>query len=115
MHFPVFEGVNRTNNDFLLLGRITLRSKSLIEKTHTSVELVQLFNLKEMCVCVIVYLSAYPAQPCCGDDSCVFPACHGGHVGERRAGVEAEASAGPVCGGSEACGLPDGTLEETPH
>lgn len=36
-------------------------------------------------------------------------------MGERRGGVEAEASAGPGCGGSEGCGLPDGILEETPH
>lgn len=68
-----------------------------------------------MCVCVSVYLSVAPARPCCGGDRCVFPACRGGRVGERRAGVVAEASAGPECGGSEGCGLPDGTLEETPH
>lgn len=36
-------------------------------------------------------------------------------MGERRGGVEGEASAGPGCGGSEVRGLPDGTLEETPH
>lgn len=36
-------------------------------------------------------------------------------MGERRGGVEGEASAGPGCGESEAHGLPDGTLEEIPH
>lgn len=66
-----------------------------------------------MCLCV--YLSACPAQPCCGGGSCVFPACRGGRGGERRGGGGGEASAGPGCGGSEGRGLPDGTLEETPQ
>lgn len=36
-------------------------------------------------------------------------------MGEKRGGVEGEASAGLGCDGSVVCGLPDGTLEETQH
>ncbi len=73
------------------------------------------FSFLKKCVPSCVYLSACPAQPCCGDGSCVFPACRGGHVEGRKGGVEGEASAGPGCGGSEGRGPQDGTLEETPQ
>lgn len=69
---------------------------------------------KETCA-LRVHLSAYLAQSGCGDGSCVFPACREGRVGERRAAVEGVASAGLGYGASEARGLPDGTLEETPY
>lgn len=60
-----------------------------------------------------MYLCACLGQPCCGDDSCVFPACREARVVERRGGVEGEASEGPGCGGSEGRGLLDATLEKT--
>lgn len=58
-----------------------------------------------------MYLCACLGQPCCGDDSCVSPACREGHAEERRGGVGGEASAGLGCGGSEGRGSLDGTLE----
>lgn len=62
-----------------------------------------------------VHLNASLAHSCCGDGSCAFPACRGGHVGERRAGAEGGVSATRGCDGSGRAGLPDATLEETPH
>lgn len=62
-----------------------------------------------------VYLSVCLAPSCCGDGSCVFPACRGVRVGVKRGGVEGEVFAGLRCGGSEGHGPPDGTLEDTAH
>ena len=117
MHFPIFfRGcLSNTSNHFLLLGTMKLSNNSLIEKQVTiTFFLVEISPAPEN-VCLCVHLRAGPAQPCCGDGSCVFPACHGGRAGGRRGGVEGEASAGPGCGGSEGRELPGETLEETPH